>query len=110
MRILMLCIRLLVEEQALMVVDHKGQIRYATNQLASLLGHPVSGLLGMPLTTVIPPPYAQLHAEWLKMKVRARYLSCNFLFAVSTFAVFWLSGGGHDYACFDVLTWMKFSS
>lgn len=57
-----------------MVVDHRGRIPFATNQLASLLGYPLRTLTNMELANLIPAPYGQLHANFLKVRCRGRTL------------------------------------
>ena len=49
-----------------MVVNHKGRLCYATTALAQLLGYPLKTLCAMDMASLVPPPYAQLHAGFLK--------------------------------------------
>ncbi|GBF92718.1 hypothetical protein Rsub_05087, partial [Raphidocelis subcapitata] len=65
-RILVLNIKCLAPSGALMVVSHKGHIMYATSALASLLGFPAKQLTCMDLQALMPAPYSQLHAGFLK--------------------------------------------
>ena len=46
-RILVMNIRCLTNSLSLMVVDHKGRVSYASTQLATMLGYPVTALSGM---------------------------------------------------------------
>ena len=65
-RILIVNIRCLTDSLSLMVVDHKGRVSYASTQLATMLGYPVKALSGMTLAAIVPPPFSQLHASWMK--------------------------------------------
>jgi len=57
---------------AMMVVDHKGRIAYATTQLGAMLGYTAKQLAAMDLQSVVPPPYSQMHAGFMKVWVRVR--------------------------------------
>jgi hypothetical protein len=65
-------IRCLGDAQRLMVVDDKGKVLYATSPLAALLSTKVLALVGMQVQALIPAPAAQLHKQWMKVKVKAR--------------------------------------
>ena len=52
---------------AVMTVDHRGRIVYATSQLGALLGYGARQLAAMELAAVVPPPYSQLHAGFMKV-------------------------------------------
>lgn len=65
--------RVLTESEAVMVVDHKGRILFATDKLANLLGHPMAKLTKLELNNLIPQPICQMHGAWFK--VRADYCS-----------------------------------
>jgi hypothetical protein len=56
----------LVPSGALMVVNHKGRIVYATSPLGNMLGFPPKQLAAMDLQAIIPPPYAYLCGNFLK--------------------------------------------
>jgi nitrogen-specific signal transduction histidine kinase len=60
--------RMLSEEAAVMVLDHKGHLLFATDKLAALLGHPVSALVKMELSALLPQPYCQIHGTWFKVR------------------------------------------
>lgn len=64
-----------VDAGALMVVDRRGRIPFATTQLASLLGFPLRSLINMELANLIPAPYGQLHAGFLKVRPACAQLS-----------------------------------
>jgi hypothetical protein len=88
-RILVFNVRCLADPMALMVVDHKGRIAHATSQLGTLLGYPLATLQGMTLSQIVPPPYAQLHTGW--MKVRGEGAGGKHVHAHST-CVCWKAG------------------
>lgn len=67
-RSIALCVRVLTEASAVMVVDHKGRILHATGKLSNLLGHPVAALVKMELNALIPQPICQMHGSWFKVK------------------------------------------
>jgi PAS domain-containing protein len=60
--------RLLTEAGAVMVVDHKARLVYASNQLANMLGYPPSALAKMPLDLLLPQPCCQMHGAWFKVR------------------------------------------
>jgi hypothetical protein len=75
-RLLLLNIRCLTDAMSLMVVDHKARIVYATSELAQTLGYPSKTLTELSLANIIPPPYAQLHAGF--MKVSGQLFACTY--------------------------------
>lgn len=66
-RILISNIKCLTDSLAMMVVDSRGKICYATTPLATMLGHTVRNLSKMSFQGLIPPPHAQLHKHWMKV-------------------------------------------
>lgn len=65
-RILVLNVRSVAPPGAVMVVDHKGRLVYASSALGALLGIPHKALAAMDLQSLIPPPYSQMHGSFLK--------------------------------------------
>jgi nitrogen-specific signal transduction histidine kinase len=61
-------IRCLSDAQRLLVVDDKGKILYATSPLAALLSTKVLALVGGQMQALLPPPAAQLHKLWMKVR------------------------------------------
>jgi PAS domain S-box-containing protein len=53
---------------ALMVTDHKGRITFATTSLAVSLGCSVKQMKKMDLNKLMPQPFSELHAAWLKAR------------------------------------------
>lgn len=53
---------------ALMVVGAQGRIAYATGRLAEMLGYTATQLASMDLAALLPQPYSQLHARFLKVR------------------------------------------
>jgi len=53
---------------ALMVTDHKGRITFATTALATALGYSVKQMKKMDLNKLMPQPFSELHAAWLKAR------------------------------------------
>ncbi|KAI8467685.1 MAG: hypothetical protein J3K34DRAFT_523567 [Monoraphidium minutum] len=51
---------------AMMAVDNKGRIVYATTQLGVMLGYSARQVAAMELSAIIPPPYSQMHAGFMK--------------------------------------------
>ena len=54
---------------ALMVTDHKGRITFATTSLAVSLGYSVKQMKKMDLNKLMPQPFSELHAAWLKARL-----------------------------------------
>lgn len=53
-----------------MVTDTRGRIQFASGPMAAMVGYPVKTLTdGMTLGGLMPPPYAQLHAQFMKVSV-----------------------------------------
>lgn len=73
-RLLVLSIHCLTDAMALMVVDHKGRIVYATTELAQMLGYPMKTLTELGLANIIPAPYAQLHPAYMKVSTFSQHL------------------------------------
>jgi hypothetical protein len=68
--ILVLVLRCLSDSLALMVTDAKGRITFANSQLATLLGYNARTLTdGMNMSSLLPPPYAQIHGSFMKVGV-----------------------------------------
>jgi PAS domain-containing protein len=61
---------MLSEAGAVMVVDHKARLIYASDQLASMLGYSSSALAKMPLDLLLPQPYCQMHGAWFKVSMQ----------------------------------------
>lgn len=57
----------LSDDAAVMALDRRGRITFATDRLAAMLGYPVSALVKMDLSALLPQPYAQLHGAWFKV-------------------------------------------
>jgi PAS domain-containing protein len=57
---------------ALMVTDHKGRITFATTSLAVSLGYSVKQMKKMDLNKLMPQPFSELHAAWLKARATER--------------------------------------
>jgi hypothetical protein len=66
-RVLIMNIQCVVPAGALMVVNSKGRIVYATNALGVMLGVPVRALMAADLQSILPPPSSQLHSSFLKV-------------------------------------------
>jgi transcriptional regulator with PAS, ATPase and Fis domain len=67
-RIFIMVVRIMVDDQALMVVDQKGKIVHATKELGSLLGYNTRDLIKMDLTSLMPAPISHLHTGWIKVR------------------------------------------
>lgn len=73
--ILIIVLRCLTDSLSLMVTDAKGRISFANSQLAQLLGYNARTLTdGMNMAALLPPPYAQIHAGYMKVGNRGRDL------------------------------------
>jgi hypothetical protein len=57
--------------QRLLVVDEKLRILYASDTLAKMLGATVTALTSLNMTSLIPPPAAQLHKRWVTVSGEA---------------------------------------
>lgn len=68
--ILVMVMRCISDSLALMVTDAKGRIGFATSNLATMLGYNVRSLSdgGMNLNALLPLPYSQLHAGYMKVR------------------------------------------
>lgn len=66
-RVCLLQARVLSDAAAVMVLDHKGRIKYATSKLATMLGYSASSLTKMELNALLPQPYCQMHSAWFKV-------------------------------------------
>lgn len=68
-RMLLLRLRCLSDSTALLVTDPKGHIQFATSQMAVLVGYSVKVMMdGMNMAGLLPPPYSQLHAAFMKVR------------------------------------------
>lgn len=68
-RLLLLRLRCLSDNLALLVTDPKGHIQFATSQMAALVGYSVKVMMdGMNMAGLLPPPYSQLHAAFMKVR------------------------------------------
>ena len=54
---------------AVMALDSRGHVAFATDKLAAMLGYPVSTLVKMDLSTLLPQPYCHMHGAWFKVTV-----------------------------------------
>ena len=77
-RILIVVIRCLIDDQALMVVDQKGKIVHATKELGGLLGYKPRDMISMDATSLMPSPISHLHTGWMKVSIAG--LACGSLF------------------------------
>jgi hypothetical protein len=57
----------MIDNVNLLVTSQKGAIVYATSPLAKMLGYPVKTLTTMQVRNLMPQPYSDLHAGWLKV-------------------------------------------
>ena len=69
-----------------MVVDHRGRIAFATTQLASMLGWPQKTLTTMEVASIIPQPYSQLHAGFMKVRPAASWVLHVYVHYAACFA------------------------
>lgn len=68
--------RVQVDSDMLMVVNRKGQLMYATQHLALMLGY--KQLDKLQLSDLLPAPFAQLHPGWMKaLPVKVPPASCR---------------------------------
>ncbi|KAG2486668.1 hypothetical protein HYH03_014723 [Edaphochlamys debaryana] len=66
-RILVLnCQRTDAQDSSMLVVDVHMKIKFASADMALLLGYSMRKLATMRLDQILPPPYNTLHAKWLK--------------------------------------------
>ncbi|KXZ48850.1 hypothetical protein GPECTOR_25g435 [Gonium pectorale] len=66
-RILVLhCVRTDGQDGSMLAVDSHMRIRFASCEVAQLIGYPLRSLAGMKLSQLLPQPYSTLHAKWLK--------------------------------------------
>lgn len=67
-RILVLhCNRTDGSDGSLLAVDTHARIRFASYEVALLLGYPMRKLVGMRLEQLLPPPFNMLHVKWLRV-------------------------------------------
>jgi PAS domain-containing protein len=67
--IIVLVLHCLMEPSALLVTDAKGRIQFANTELGQIVGYrPQTLTEGMNLSALLPPPYAQLHATFMKVR------------------------------------------
>lgn len=67
--IIVLVLHCLTEPSALLVTDAKGRIQFANTELGQIVGYrPQTLTEGMNLSALLPPPYAQLHTTFMKVR------------------------------------------
>jgi PAS domain-containing protein len=59
--------QVLANSGAMMVVDHRGRITYATNKLGAMLGLSAKQLAGRDLSSLMPVPISQLHGGFMRV-------------------------------------------
>jgi transcriptional regulator of aromatic amino acid metabolism len=67
-RILVACMRRLQEPRAVVAIDHRGCIAFATAAVSSILGHRPAELRGREFRALLCPPYNALHTKWLRVR------------------------------------------